>query len=73
MELEWRSEWVSQNQQEVEANPVVNMTASCQCRVQAVGGYLGDGGLLGGTMAGVDGTIGVNETVGMEVASESVL
>ena len=55
----------------VEANPVVNMMASYQCRVQKMGGDLGDGGLLGSTMAGMDGMAGVEGTVGMRVVSES--
>ena len=51
---------------------MINMTAPCQCRVEEMGGDLGDGGPLGGMMAGVDGTIGVKGMVGMRVVSESI-
>ena len=36
-------------------------------------GDLGDGGLLGGTTAGVDGMTGVDRIVGTRVVSESSL
>ena len=58
---------------EVEASLAVNMMAPCWCRVQEMGGDLGDGSLLGGTMAGVDGMIRVDGTVGIRVVSESTL
>ena len=43
----------------VEANLAVNMMAPCQHGMQEIGGDLGDGGLLGGMMAGVDGMVGI--------------
>ena len=49
----------------------MNMMASHWRRVQKMGGDLGDGGLLGGTMVGVDGMAGVDGMVGMRVVSES--
>ena len=55
----------------VEANLAVNMMAPHQHRVWEMGGDLGDGGLLGGMMVEVDGTAGVERTVGMRVVLES--
>ena len=55
----------------VEANLVVNMTVHHWHRVQEIEGDLGDGSLLGGTMAGVDGMARVEEMVGTRVVSES--
>ena len=55
----------------VEANLAVNMMAPCQHRMWEMGGDLGDGGLLGGMMVGVDGTAGVDGMVRMRVVSES--
>ena len=55
----------------IEANLAVNMMGSHQHRVWEMGGDLGDGGLLGGTMVGVDGMAGVDGMVGMRVVSES--
>ena len=49
----------------VEANLAVNMMALCQCRVWEMEGDLGDGGLLDGTMVGVD------EMIGTRVVLES--
>ena len=47
------------------------MMGSHQHRVWEMGGDLGDGGLLGGTLVGVDGMAGVDGMVGMRVVSES--
>ena len=44
---------------------------SVTCRVWEMGGDLGDGGPLGGTMVGVNGTAGVEGTVGTRVVLES--
>ena len=44
---------------------------SVTCRVWEMGGDPGDGGPLGGTMVGVDGTAGVEWTVGTRVVLES--
>ena len=54
----------------IEANLVVNMMAPHWCKMQEMRGDLGDGGLLGGMTAEVDGMTGVNGTVGMRVVSE---
>ena len=58
---------------EVEASPAVNMMAPRLHRVWEMGGDLGDGGPVGGIMAGVDGMIGVDGMVGMRVVLESAL
>ena len=55
----------------VEANPAVNMMAPHRLRMWKMGGDLGDGGLLGGTMVGVDGIAGIDRMVGTRVVSAS--
>ena len=52
---------------EVEATLAVNIMAPCWCRMWEMGGNLWDGGPLGGTIMGVDGTVGTS------VVSESTL
>ena len=49
------------------------MMAPRRHRMWEMGGDLGDGGPLGGIMAGVDGTVGVDGMVGMRVVLESAL
>ena len=46
------------------------MMAPHQCRVWEMRGDLGNGGPLGGMIAGVDGMAGVEGTVGMRVMLE---
>ena len=55
----------------VEANPVVNITVPCWCRMWEMGGELGDEGLLGDMMVEMDGMAGVDKMVGMRVILES--
>ena len=50
---------------------MVNMTAPCWYKMQKTEGDLEDGGLLGGMMVGVDGTAGVDRTVGTRVVLKS--
>ena len=51
--------------------PSGNITAPHWCRVEEMGGDLGERGLLGGMMAEVDGMAGVEGMAGMRVVSES--